>query len=230
MLKRTRGIVLGSLKFKETSIIVKIFTEEYGTQSFIINGVRSNKSKGKAALYQPLSLLDLIIYYKEGKGLLRISEAKLATAFQEIPFHPVKRTIGLFLTEFLSKILKEEETNKELFKFIFHAIEYFDHQQKGIENFHLQLLLKSAVYLGYGPQGDLDFLQQLLEAGLHFTRLENEDQFLEQLIKQPFGTDIRIGSIYRRELLDQIIKFYAIHLHENLDIKSIDVLKTVLSN
>ena len=86
------------------------------------------------------------------------------------------------------------------------------------------------MYLGYGPQGDLDFLQQLLEAGLHFTRLENEDQFLEQLIKQPFGTDIRIGSIYRRELLDQIIKFYAIHLHENLDIKSIDVLKTVLSN
>ena len=229
MLKRTRGIVLGSLKYKETSIIVKIFTEEYGTQSFIINGVRSSKSKGKAALYQPLSLLDLVIYYKEGKGLLRISEAKLAVAFQEVPFHPVKRTIGIFLTEFFAKILKEEEVNQQLFEFIFHSIEYLDHQEKGIENFHLQLLLKSAVHLGFGPQGDLDFLQQLLEAGMHFNQLEDEDQFIEQLIKQPFGEEIKLNSAYRRELLDQIIKFYAIHLHDKLEIKSIEVLKTVLN-
>lgn len=229
MLKRTRGIVLGSLKYKETSIIVKIFTEDYGTQSFIINGVRSSKSKGKAALYQPLSLLDLVIYYKEGKGLLRISEAKLAVAFQEIPFHPIKRTIGIFLTEFFAKILKEEEVNSSLFEFLFHSIEFFDHQQAEIENFHLQLLLKSALHLGYGPQGDLDFLQQLLEAGMHFNELENEEQFIEQLIKLPFGSEIKISSSYRREILDQLIKFYAIHLHDHLEIKSIGVLKTVLS-
>lgn len=228
MLKRTRGIVLGSLKFKETSIIVKVFTEAYGTQSFIINGVRSSRSKGKAALYQALSLLDLIIYYKEGKGLLRISEAKLTTPFQEIPYHPVKRTIGIFLTEFFAKVLKEEEVNSDLFEFIFYAIAYFDHQQKGIENFHLQLLLKSAVHFGYGPQADLDFVQQLVDAGMHFTALENEEKFIEQLIKQPFGTEIKISSSYRREILDQIIKFYSVHLQEKLEIKSIDVLKTVL--
>lgn len=221
--------MLGSLKYKETSIIVKIFTEEYGTQSFIVNGVRSNKSKGKAALYQPLSLLDLVIYYKEGKGLLRISEAKLAVAFQEIPFHPVKRTIGIFLTEFFAKILKEEEINTGLFQFMFHSIEFLDHQKTQIENFHLQLLLKSAVHLGYGPQGDLDFLQQLLEAGMHFNELQNEEQYIEQLIKLPYGAKIKLASSYRRELLDQVIKFYTIHLHDRLEIKSIEVLKTVLT-
>lgn len=229
MLKRTRGIVLGSLKYKETSIIVKIFTEEYGTQAFIINGVRSSKGKGKAALYQPLSLLDLIIYYKEGKGLLRVSESKLSLAFQDIPFHPIKRTIGIFLTEFFSKILKEDEVNKELFEFVFHAVQYFDHQEVGVENFHLQLLLKSAVHLGYGPQGDLDFVHQLIEAGLHFTQLENEKSHIDQLIQQPFGAEIKINGTYRRELLDQIIKFYTIHLNERLEIKSIEVLKTVLN-
>ena len=228
MLKRTRGIVLGSLKFKETSIIVKIFTEEYGTQAFIVNGVRSSKSKGKAALYQPLTLLDLIIYYKEGKGLLRISEAKLSTAFSEIPFHPIKRTIGIFLTEFFAKVLKEEQVNAELFAFIFYAIEYLDHQQEEIENFHLQLLLKSAVHMGFGAQDDLDFLAQLSEAGMHFTAIENEEKYIDQLIKLPFGTEIKISSDYRREILDQIIKFYAIHLQEKLEIKSIEVLKTVL--
>ena len=95
MLKRTRGIVLGSIKFKETSIIVKIFTEEFGSASFIVNGVRSTKAKGKAALYQPLTLLELVIYYRI-KRFNEVSEAKMATSFTAIPFDPVKRTIGIF--------------------------------------------------------------------------------------------------------------------------------------
>ena len=118
MLKRTRGIVLGHIKYKESSIIVKVFTEEFGSSSFIVNGVRSSKSKGKAALYQPLTLLDLVIYYKESKELMRISEAKMASSFSEIPFDPVKRTIGMFLTEFLSKTLREEQANRSLFEFL----------------------------------------------------------------------------------------------------------------
>lgn len=229
MLKRTRGIVLGSIKFKETSIIVKIFTEEFGSASFLVNGVRSAKAKGKAALYQPLTLLDLVIYYKESKDLMRVSEAKMAASFTAIPFDPVKRTIGIFLTEFFSKILKDEQANKPLFEFLFHSIELLDHQQSNVQNFHLQLLLKAAIYLGYGPQGDLDFVQQLVEAGIHFNQLKNEKSTVDRLIKEAYGAEIQINNTYRRELLDQIIKFYAIHLHQQLEIKSLDVLKTVLN-
>lgn len=229
MLKRTKGIVLGSIKFKETSIIVKVFTEEFGTLSFIVNGVRSAKAKGKAALYQPLTLLDLVVYFKEGKDLLRISEAQMNVSFREIPFDPIKRTLGIFLTEFFSKTLREEQANKALFEFLFNSIELLDHQQKHIENFHLQLLLKASVYLGYGPQGDLDFLKQLIESGIHFNRFENEQDIVARLIKEAYGSEIVISNAERRELLHQIIQFYAIHLHQEIDIKSLEVLKTVLS-
>ena len=104
-----------------------------------------------------------------------------------------------------------------------------DHQNRNVQNFHLQLLLKSAVYLGYGPQGDLDFVQQLVESGIHFNQLEDEKSTVDRLIKEPYGAEIEINNSYRRELLDQIIKFYAIHLHQQIEIKSLDVLKTVLS-
>jgi DNA repair protein RecO (recombination protein O) len=229
MLKRTRGIVLGHIKYKESSIIVKVFTEEFGSSSFIVNGVRSSKSKGKAALYQPLTLLDLVIYYKESKELMRISEAKMASSFSEIPFDPVKRTIGMFLTEFLSKTLREEQANRSLFEFLFHSIELLDHLQENVQNFHLQLLLKSANYLGYGPQGDLDFMQQLIEAGVHFNQWENEQNIINRLINEKYGASIEINNANRRELLHQIIKFYTIHLHQQLEIKSLEVLKTVMS-
>ena len=86
MLHRTRGIVLSYIKYKETSIIVRIFTEAFGMQSYIVNSVRSAKSRGKMALYQPLSLLDLVVYHKSGKDLQRISETKFSYAYSSIPF------------------------------------------------------------------------------------------------------------------------------------------------
>jgi len=64
MLHHTEGIVLGSLKYKESSLIVKIFTNAFGMQSYVVNGVRSSKSQGKTALYQPLTLLDMVVYHK----------------------------------------------------------------------------------------------------------------------------------------------------------------------
>jgi DNA repair protein RecO (recombination protein O) len=64
MLHKTRGIVFRFTKYGESSIIVTIFTELFGIQTYIVNGIRSKNSKGKIALFQPLTLLDLVVYYK----------------------------------------------------------------------------------------------------------------------------------------------------------------------
>ena len=45
MLEKTEGIVLNYLKYRDTSIIVRIYTRKYGLQSYIVNGIRSQKSK-----------------------------------------------------------------------------------------------------------------------------------------------------------------------------------------
>uniref|UniRef100_UPI0040478437 recombination protein O N-terminal domain-containing protein n=1 Tax=Roseivirga sp. TaxID=1964215 RepID=UPI0040478437 len=57
MLHTTRGIVLNYIKYGETPIIVRVFTEAFGVQSYIVNSARTAKGRGKMALYQPLSLL-----------------------------------------------------------------------------------------------------------------------------------------------------------------------------
>ena len=77
MIKKTGGIVLGSIKYKDTSLIVKIFTRELGLKSYLINGVRVQGKGSKSALYQPLTLLDLVVYDKENASLQRISDAKI---------------------------------------------------------------------------------------------------------------------------------------------------------
>ncbi|WP_373396659.1 recombination protein O N-terminal domain-containing protein [Algoriphagus halophilus] len=86
MLHKTSGIVLSYIRYKESSIICKVFTRELGLKSYLINGVRSQNSKSKIALYQPMTLLDMVVYNKESTGLQRISEVKLTRANQLIPF------------------------------------------------------------------------------------------------------------------------------------------------
>ena len=65
MLYKTRGIALNYIRYRESSIIAKIYTEAFGIQSYIVNGVRSSKSKtNRIALFQPLTLLDMVVYHK----------------------------------------------------------------------------------------------------------------------------------------------------------------------
>jgi len=229
MLHHTRGIVFNYIKFRETSIIVRVFTEAFGMQSYIVNGVRSAKSRGKIALYQPLTLLDMVVYRKIEKDLQRISEAKCSMPFSSIPFEPIKTGLSIFLTEVMSKLLREESENKELFTFMFSAIQVFDHLQTGVVNFHLQFLLKSSAYLGFKPESARDFLLQLSDYGLHLTTENEEIAVIEQFLKRPMGEEIQITNQFRRELLDHILKFYRLHTDALQDIKSLEVLKEVLS-
>jgi DNA repair protein RecO (recombination protein O) len=90
MLHKTRGIVLHTTNYSETSVIAKVYTELFGLQSYLINGVRNKKAKVKANLLQPLSLLNLVAYHKERNGLQRVSEVSTGTTFTSIPYNIIK--------------------------------------------------------------------------------------------------------------------------------------------
>ncbi|OEK06813.1 DNA repair protein RecO [Roseivirga misakiensis] len=227
MLVHTEGIVFSTVKFKETSIIVKIFTSAYGMQSYIVNGARSQRSKGKIALYQPLSLLDMVVYYKEGKDIQRISETKFAQTYTEIPFDPVKRTIGIFITEVFGKVLREEGENSVLFEFLFNSLQIFDRLRDNVANFHLQILLKATHHLGFGPANADDFVLQLSESGFHLSISLEEKKSLDLLMESNYGENIPLSLSFRREVLDHIIKYYKVNSGNLREIKSLSVLKVI---
>src|ERR1044071_7664870 len=85
-LHKTKGIVLRSVKYGESSLIITIFTELFGVQSYLVNGVRAStkKGSGKANLFQPAAILDLIVYHNELRNLQRIREFKWDHLYQHI--------------------------------------------------------------------------------------------------------------------------------------------------
>ncbi len=220
MLHKTRGIVFKYFKYRDTSIIAKIFTEEFGLQTYIVNGVRSSKSKGKIAFYQPLTLLELVVYKKANADINRISEIKCSYPLKSIPFEIIKSSIGVFLAEILYKTIKEEEGIKDLFDFVYHSIEVLDSLEVSYENFHLQFLIKLSHHLGFGISGDEQFPHLV------------DDQIISdvnKLIISAYNDQVKITSANRRVILDDILSFYKSQVDSFQDIKSIGVLKTVLN-
>ncbi|WP_266368540.1 DNA repair protein RecO [Tellurirhabdus rosea] len=230
MLQKTRGIVLSYIRYRETSIIVRVYTEEYGLQSYIVNSVRSSKSKGsRIALYQPLTMLEMVVYYKPDRDLHRLSEAKTTYPLQHIPFEVAKSSMALFMSEMLSKTLKEEAGNPELYRFLEASILHLEEASSGFENFHIAFLLKLAAFLGFVPSSASEFESQLREHNYPFLPDESAEAALAVFLRQPLGTPVKINRSVRGELLDAVVAFYRIHIDGLGEIKSLPVLREVLS-
>ena len=120
MIHKTKGIVLRTVKYGETSLVVTMFTETLGLQSYLVNGVRTPTKKGtaKANLFQPAAILDLVAYHNEFKNLQRLKEFKWAHLYQHIFSVVRKNAVALFMIELLTKSLKQPEANAELFYFV----------------------------------------------------------------------------------------------------------------
>ncbi|MEK6780818.1 MAG: DNA repair protein RecO [Bacteroidota bacterium] len=222
MLYKTRGIVFRFTKFGETSIIVNIFTEQFGLQSYIVNGVRSKSAKGKIALYQPLTLLNLVVYHKENANIMRIKEVHCAYMYKSLMSDVKKSSQAMFLNEILNKSVKEQSHAQELFLFLFEALIKLDEQETGYENSHLIFLLKLSRFLGFEPQ----LIEEVLQGRLADIK---EEGFLTELLKADFEDRLMMTAVNRRNLLDLLLRFYATHIDNLGEIKSVQVLREILN-
>jgi len=221
MLHKTRGIVFRYTKYGETSIITNIFTEHFGLQSYIVNGIRSKSSRNKIALFQPLTLLDLVIYHRENANILRIKEVKCAFPYVTLLADVRKSTLALFISEILNKSVKEQSHSQQVFDFIFDSLSTLDLLTEGYENFHLIFLIKLSRFLGFGANHPQEILNsQLLGAA--------EEDILQKLLLCDYQANLAINQVQRKNLLETLIRFYAIHVDHFGEVRSVQVLREVL--
>ncbi len=226
MLYKTPGIALSYFKYRETSIIAKIFTEAFGIQSYIVNSIRSSKARTSIALFQPLSILDLVVYHNKKKSIHRISEIRSRYNLQTIPFEIRKTSIALFLTELLNQVLHEEHENFALFSFIENSIKMLDGMPEKYENFHLQFMLSLTDHLGIRPLSAQEMMKETGHAKIYDPFF---GQKLESLMTSGYQCHVALDKKTRDELLALIIDYMRYHYDPIKEFKSISVLKEVLS-
>jgi DNA repair protein RecO (recombination protein O) len=215
LIVKTRAIILNHLRYGESSLIVHLYTESLGRQAIFVKGAFAKKSQMRAALFQPLHLVEIEMHHRANRQMQRISNIRLLQAFHDIPVNPVKNSIALFITELLYKTLREEEGNPELFDFLFHAIQTLDLIETGAANFHLLFMVHLTRYLGFYPNSE-GFLEKNL---LPFSQLLTLS--FEHL------DSLKISHQQRNHLIESLLSYYAVHLDNFGQVKSFEVLQHV---
>ena len=240
MLITTNAITLSKLKYNDSDLIVKCYTEQTGISSFILKGVAKNKKgkQSKNAYFQSLSQLQLVFNYTNKKSLYYLKAIKPSYIYSTVHSNIFKSAIALFLADILSNVLKEEEKNETLFSYIETTLQWLDNQLY-FSNFHLLFLLNLTKYLGFYPDtSNQNFNFFNLYHGKFQSNKSDKYSISGEnltLLKQLLGTNfeaissIEINSKQRQSFLNMILLYFELHLGRFKTPKSLQILNTVFS-
>lgn len=233
----TKAIVFSSLKYGDTSLIVRAFTESDGLKSYLLKGVLSSKKgKLKPAYFQPLTQLEMVVNHKNKGTLETIREVKVINLYKTLHSDVVKNSLVLFLAEMLGSSIQEEERDEALYNYLEYSLGWMD-ESEHVSNFHILFLLNLTKYLGFYPDTSdreknyFDLLEGNFSAQPSFNPViegETLDYFKRFLgINFDALLTVKMNNANRQKLLQAVILYFGLHLHGFRKPKSLAVLNAV---
>ena len=242
MITKTRGIVLRSVRFGESSLIVDVLTKSSGRVSFMVHIPKTAKGKIKKQYFQPMTLLDFEYDFRQRSNLQRIKDVRVSLPYSSIPIDPAKSCISLFLSEFIYYATRNEQENPTLFTYISTSLEWLDNAYEDFANFHLVFMMRLGKFLGFHP-----FLEDFtpgcffdlrngcftLSMPLHADFLNAADAgHLYNLMRMNFDTMklFKLSHDDRNRITEIVLRYYKLHLPNMPELQSFDILREVFAH
>lgn len=233
-LYRQTAIVLDSLRYGESQLIIKMLTREYGLRSYI---VRMNRTTMRGAMFQPLFLVEFEAMVGRGE-IHKIQQMAIDRPLSDIPFNVVKSSVALFLAEVLYRIIKPQAVDPVLYDFVSESVVALDLlPQEAAANFHLLFLVRLARYLGfsigvnhYTPGAWFDIRSSCytpsepdhtLKFAPHVAHLlwQVSSCSITQL------SELRLSRSERQMFLESVIDFYGYHTDSIYQVQSLTIFR-----
>jgi len=244
MTHKTKGVVLRPVKYGETSIIATVYTELFGLQSYLVKGVRQQKKTGTQAVYfQPGAILDMEVYHNEMKNLQFIKEFQWAYLYTSVFSDVVKHAAAMYMIELLLHCLKQPEANPELYYLAEDSLKQLD---KGSATFAANLPLFFTLHLagelGFQVQGAYSIQTPIfdLREGFFTDNIPGHMQYVSGPVAATISVfsniqlyneldHLQLNRTARRETLDVLNGYMALHVEGFGSLKSVAVLQEVLT-
>ncbi|MCH5330786.1 MAG: recombination protein O N-terminal domain-containing protein [Alistipes sp.] len=236
---KARGIVLGTVKYGDSSMVAQLLTDVGGRRSYMVQGIRSSHGRGsKAALFQPLFALEFEGLESSRTDLDRFKEVHAGIVLRSIPFDVRKSTVALFIAEVLYRLIRESEPNRMLFDFVWGSVGALDTIDEGVANFHLWFLANLSRFLGFSPgnrymrDAYFDMREGLFTLSPqqgHAVMSIDKAEILRDLLEcdvQCLG-EIGLNRHQRVEFLDTMLEYYSYHLDSIHSVRSTKILREV---
>ncbi len=223
MVVSTQGLIVKSVKYSETSLILTLFTKALGLQSYMMRGVRASKSKGRGNVLQPMQLLHVEVTNRENKNLQTIKEFRPALVYEQIPFHINRTAMGMFMLEVINASIQETEPNEALFEYLESAYHFLDQVEEISPLYHLKFMLGLTGHLGFLPMNNYSTATPYfaLDEG-QFVEAERRDFILSEvnsalfhkLLITPMSAlaELNTTKIQRKSLLSALEAYFKLHV------------------
>lgn len=241
MLVKTEAIVLHTLKYGESKMIVDMFTKSQGRISFVVTIPKTAKSRLKKQYFQPMTLLEIGCDVRQRVQLQKLADARLWAPYVSIPSSPEKLAITLFVAEFLYHGLRSEQRNEPLFDYVADSLLWLDAAAEGYANFHLTFLIRLSRFLGFYPnlEGYEEQCVFDLRSGCFSREVPTHPDFLQPaearlihlMMRMDFPTMhlFRLSRYDRHRIMDVLLQYYRQHLPDFPEMKSLAVLQSLWS-
>jgi len=244
MTHKTKGIVLRTIHYGETSVITAVYTELFGLQSYIVKGVRqaTKRSPSKQIFFQPSAILEMEVYYNQLKNLQFIKEFKWSYLYSKVLFDVVRTAVAQFMIELFQHAIKQPEANPELFYLLEGSLLQADKGSDTIvANLPLYFILHLAAESGFELQGSYSNETPVLDIkeGAYIEAAgapaETVTGFIAETLSKiqhiMFYNDlenIKLNRQSRQQVLDVLLQYLSLHLTDFKELKSLPVLKEIL--
>lgn len=238
--------MLRTVKYGETSLVVSIFTELFGLQQYMVNGVRtSKKATGiTSSQLQPGNLLEMVVYHNDKQTLQRIKESKHLIKHESNAVSITRNTILLYILELLQNCLKQPDAHADLFYFLEDVLEGIHHaDDRQLANIPLFFTIHLSHFFGFRLMDNFSDINIYLD--LHEGQFVSDIPTHQMVILPPMSdkvaqllrvlqvnelSEIRLNRMQRNQLLDDLLQFYGMHIHPFTKLKSLSIIRTVLEN
>lgn len=230
-----KAIVLSRLPYSETSLIVNLFTEETGLQTFLFQGAK----KKKGLILFPLELVEITYYKRNDSSLLKLTEMQSLEPLHHILDNPLKSSIAFFISELVLICLQSNHQDKKLFRFLSEEIHWLNLSEE-LSNYLIWFLAQVSKLEGFQPEiltsnpkyfelqdgkftDELPFLPAYLEESwLHWLTDSLQVDKLDFLA-------ISIPKEERVKLIDAWLEYYQFHVSGMRKLKSLEIIRTIFS-
>jgi len=232
-----RCIILHSIKYGDSGLILKALTPD-GIQSFFVASyLKKNRNKYPFLSY-PLPIVECQYFTVPGGKLPKVKSLSLAFVPETQGYDFRRQAIGTFMSECALKFIREETQSDEMFSFLEDSIRFI-HQTTNLPavypiqfGFHLAAMLGFDV-VGHSQSSD-DVVFSLDKGMVSDTPagiLNSADSlWLQKIISsplnQPFAQKIPMAS--QKNIFQAMLQYFRFHFPETGPMRSPEILHMIM--
>lgn len=233
---KDKGLVLQSIKYADKKNIIKLFTRQHGIITCLARISRSNSSKLKPSTLMNMNLVEMEFILKQNKEIQLLTEANCIHIYSSIHKDMHKLSILQFINEVLTKTVREQAPQEDLFDFVWHSLVQLDTMNEPVSNFHHYFLIELLKYFGFDPVNNFDADNKYFDcregkfSGVEFPGPLGLNEYSSALLNKALNSDIitaKLNNAQRADLLESLLAYYRIHIPGFNELKCLEVLKEI---